>query len=282
MIKKLRNYLLDIRDRQRMTIALAKGGSMMQARIIDLKRPCTWEFSGFSQNGEDGILDVLSKQLLNSNRYFIEIGSSDGMQNNSSWLVVAEQYDGLMIEGDARLVERGQRLITGHSIGVDYLNIFVDSENIRKLRELSQHANPDIFSLDIDGVDYYIAKEIIEGGFRPKIFVVEYNSVYGNERSITVPYRKNFSFSDAHPSKLYYGVSIAAWKKFFDSIGYQFVTVDRKGVNAFFIDPACYSSEFLNGVEGLGYAENQFQFRKFKIPGEQQFDLIKTQEFVEI
>ena len=136
--------------------------------------------------------------------------------------------------------------------------------------------------MDIDGVDYYIAKEIIEGGFRPKIFVVEYNSVYGDERSITVPYRKNFSFSDAHSSRLYYGVSITAWKKFFSAMGYQFVTVDRKGVNAFFIDPSCYASDFLNGIEGLGYAENQFQFRKFKVPSEQQFDLIKTQEFVEI
>ena len=280
MINKLISYLLDIRDRQRMTIALAKGGAMMQARAIDLKRPCTWEFSGFSQNGEDGILDVLSKQLLSSNRYFIEIGSSDGMQNNSSWLVVAEQYDGLLIEGDSRLAERGQRLITGYSVGVDYLNMFVDSENIQKLRGLSQYSDPDIFSLDIDGVDYYIAKEIISGGFRPKIFVVEYNSVYGKERSVTVPYRKNFAFSEAHSSRLYYGVSIAAWRKFFESIGYKFVTVDRKGVNAFFIDPACYSSDFVKEIQGLDYAENQFQYRKFKVPSEQQFDLIKDQEFV--
>lgn len=282
MIKKFMNYVLDIRDRQRMSISLAKGGAMMQARTIDFARPSTWEFSGFSQNGEDGILDVLSKKLLRNNRYFIEIGSSDGMQNNSSWLVVAEQYGGLMIEGDPRLVERGQRLITAHSIDVEYLNMFVDSQNIQELRGLSRHADPDIFSLDIDGVDYYIAKEIIKGGFRPKIFVVEYNSVFGKDRSVTVPYRKNFVFSDAHPSQLYYGVSIAAWRKFFDSVGYQFVTVDRKGVNAFFVDPTCYSSDFLSSIQGLDYAENQFQYRKFKIPSAQQFDMIKDQEFVEI
>jgi hypothetical protein len=282
VIKKLLNYLLDIRDRQKMAIALAKGGAMMLARNVDLRRPSTWEFSGFSQNGEDGILDVLSKQLLESNRYFIEIGSSDGVQNNSSWLVVAEQYDGLMIEGDSRLVERGERLIVGHSIGVKYLNMFVDSENIQKLKELSRHLNPDIFSLDIDGVDYYIAEEILKGGFRPKIFVVEYNSVYGKERSITVPYRKNFAFSDAHPSRLYYGVSIAAWRKFFDNHGYRFVTVDRKGVNAFFVDPAAYSLDFLNELESLEYAENQFQCRKFGYLSEKQFDLIKDQEFIEV
>lgn len=254
----------------------------MQARNIDLKTPASWEFSGFSQNGEDGILDVLRSQLTNSNRYFIEIGSSDGVQNNSSWLVVAEQYDGLMIEGDSRLVARGERLITPHSIGVEYLNMFVDSDNIQQLKQLSRHTDPDVFSLDIDGIDYYIAKQILEGGFRPKIFAVEYNSVYGKDRVATVPYRKNFVFSTAHPTRLYYGVSIAAWRKFFDTHGYRFVTVDRKGVNAFFVDPACFSATFLDAVQGQDFAENQFQYRKFKIPSEQQFELIKSQEFAEL
>ena len=81
------NYLLDTRDRQRINIALSKGGAMMHARNIDLTQPATWEFSGFSQNGEDGILDVLRKNLLESNRYFIEIGAADGIENNSAWLL---------------------------------------------------------------------------------------------------------------------------------------------------------------------------------------------------
>ena len=51
MIKRLINYMLDARDRQRIIIALSKGGAMMHAREIDPKRPGTWEFSGFSQNG---------------------------------------------------------------------------------------------------------------------------------------------------------------------------------------------------------------------------------------
>ena len=76
---RFKNYLLGLRDRQRICIALSKGASMMQARNIDLKNPGTWEFSAFSQNGEDGILDVLRKQLVRSNRYFIEIGSADGI-----------------------------------------------------------------------------------------------------------------------------------------------------------------------------------------------------------
>lgn len=279
MIKKFMNYLLDVRDRQKIAIALGKGGAMMHARNIDLTQPGSWEFSGFSQNGEDGILDVLRKQLLNSNRYFIEIGAADGMQNNSSWLVVAEQYNGLMIEGNPRLVERAKRLIPNHSIGVECLNMFVNSENVAELKSLALHSDPDVFSLDIDGVDYYIAKAIMNGWFRPKIFAVEYNSVYGPDRSMTVPYKNDFAFTKAHPTQLYYGVSISAWRKFFDQRGYRFVTVDRKGVNAFFVDPACFNVRFLNEIKGPSFAENIYQYKKFKGSFEKQFSLIADQEF---
>ena len=101
------SFLLDLRDRQRVVIALSKGAAMMQARQIDPSAPGTWEFSGFSQNGEDGILDVLRRRLTSSNRYFIEIGCSDGIENNSAWLVVAEKFAGIMIDGSARRTRRG-------------------------------------------------------------------------------------------------------------------------------------------------------------------------------
>lgn len=282
MIKKLMNYLLDVRDRQQMAIALGKGGAMMQARNIDLMRPSTWEFSGFSQNGEDGILDVLRKKLLSSNRYFIEIGSADGMQNNSSWLVVAGQYNGLMIDGNRRLVERTKRMLLNHSIGLECLNMFVNSENVQELKFLALHSDPDVFSLDIDGIDYYIAKAIIDGGFRPKIFVVEYNSVYGPERSMTIPYQENFVFTKAHPTQLYYGVSIAAWRKLFQHYDYRFVAVDSKGVNAFFVDPGCFDESFLNAINEPAFTENIYQLRKFRGAFENQFSLIADQEFQEV
>ena len=282
MIGKAKNFLVDLRARQNIAIALGKGGTMMQARSIDLTNPETWEFSGFSQNGEDGILDVLRKQLKTSNRYFIEIGAADGMQNNSSWLVVAERFNGLMIDGDRRFTERARRVIATHSIGVECLNMFVTRENIRELKAIALHSNPDVFSLDIDGVDYYIAKAIIDGGFRPKIFVVEYNSVFGPDRSLTIPYQDDFSYTSAHPTHLYYGVSVAAWRKFFESQGYKFVTVDSKGVNAFFVDKNCFEETFLANISGKAYGDNVFQFNKFKNQKGDHFSLISDQKFINI
>lgn len=254
----------------------------MNARTINLNQPTTWEFSGFSQNGEDGILDILRKQLSSSNRYFIEIGSSDGIENNSAWLVVAEKYNGIMIEGNPKLVEHANQVVVGYSIGAECHNIFVTRENVQELKSMAFHHDPDVFSLDIDGNDYYIAKAILENGFRPKIFVVEYNSVYGPDRSVTVEYREDFEFAAAHPTQLYYGVSIAGWRKFFESRGYRFVTVDRNGVNAFFVDPDFFDSAFLDGIEPLKFAENRYQYRKFRMTSEEQFALISDQQYVSI
>jgi hypothetical protein len=282
MIRKLINYLLDLRDRQRIIIALSKGGAMMNARNIDLTQPATWEFSGFSQNGEDGILDVLRKKLLSSNRYFIEIGAADGIENNTGWLLIAEKYNGMLFEGSERLVERAKRTVIGYSIGAECHNMFVTKESIRDMKEMAIHHDPDIFSLDIDGNDYHIAQAVLDAGFRPKIFVVEYNSVYGPERSMTIEYQPTFVFTKAHPTHLYYGVSISGWRKFFEQHGYRFVAVDRNGVNGFFVDPQFFDESFLDNLCGLEFAENQSQYKKFRMSSEEQFKLIADQRFIPI
>lgn len=274
--------MLDVRDRQRIAIGLSKGAAMMAARNIDLSRPASWEFSGFSQNGEDGILDVLRKQLLDSNRYFVEIGAADGIENNTGWLLIAEKYSGILIEGSPHLVERAKRTVVGYSIGAEIHNMFVTVESVQDIKALAFHHDPDVFSLDIDGNDYYIAEAIFNSGFRPKIFVVEYNSVYGSERSETVEYKADFVFTKAHPSHLYYGVSISGWLKFFLSHGYKFITVDRSGVNGFFVDPKCFDENFLNKIQGLEFAENKSQFKKFRKSSAEQFKLIADQKFVTI
>ena len=277
-----RFFMAQARERHKIMIALSKGGAMMNARHIDLTRPATWEFSGFSQNGEDGILDVLRRQLLNGNRYFIEIGSADGLENNSAWLVVAERYSGIMVEGDPKLAATATRAVIPYSIGAECRNMFVTRESAAELKALAFHHDPDVFSLDIDGNDYYIAEALFAAGFRPKIFVVEYNSVFGAHRSVTVEYKPDFVFSKAHHSQLYYGVSIMGWRNFFARQGYRFVTTDVNGVNGFFVDPACFDATFLNQVQGQAFASNCYQHRKFRMSDEQQFAMIADQKFVTI
>lgn len=276
--KTIKNFITDVRDRQRITVALAKGAVALQNRRVILSDPASWEFSAFSQNGEDGILHTLRSQLLRSNRYFAEIAAADGIENNTAWLAIAEKYDGLMIEGSRNLIERAQRLIQRDlNIGVHCEQMFVTRASAPAVRSLMACHDPDVFSLDIDGNDYYVAHALWHEGIRPKIWVVEYNSVFGATRAVTVKYRDDFTI-DAHPSRLYYGVSITAWRRFFAGIGYRFVAVDRHGVNAFFVDPALFNAEFLNGLQGASFVENIYQLNKFGAPSETQFRLIEHME----
>lgn len=278
----LLDYLTDLRDRQRVTLAIAKGGVARGLRKIDPKLPSTWEFSGMSQNGEDGILEVLRSALLRPNRYFFEIGSADGVQNNTSWLLLTEQYHGLMVEGNRALSAKAHRLLSGSCIGVRFESRFVTRENAGQLLALCSEAQPDVFSLDIDGNDYHVAQALFSAGLRPKIAVVEYNSVFGPQRSVTVPYDPAFDYRQAHPTQLYYGVSLRAWQKWFAALGYRFVTVERNGVNAVFADSSQFTPGFLDVAVPLAFAENSYQVFASGKRGEEQYALIGGLELLEV
>lgn len=278
MRNKLVDYLTDVHDFQRVAIAIAKGAAARSARRIDPRHPSTWEFSGFSQNGEDGIIEVLRSALLRPNRFFFEIGSADGVQNNTSWLLVTEQYHGIMVEGSAALSAKARRLLAGCCIGGRFEHRFVTRDNATELLALCPDREPDLFSLDIDGNDFHVARALLDAGMRPKIVVVEFNSVFGPERSVTIPYDPSFDYRRAHPSQLYYGVSLRAWQKLFAGTGYRFVTVDRNGVNAVFVDPGQFDRAFLDEVVPLAFAENCFQVRASGKRGEEQFALIEGME----
>jgi hypothetical protein len=131
---------------------------------------------------------------------------------------------------------------------VHVINRFVELESVPSLLKMCPHQH--VFSLDIDGVDYHIARRVLEIGFRPKIWVVEYNSVFGPELALTVPYSANFSRWSGHQSGLYYGCSIAGWRTLFSNYDYAFVTVESSGTNAFFIDPTAFGPGFADGLRG--------------------------------
>jgi hypothetical protein len=63
-------------------------------------------------------------------------------------------------------------------------------------------------SIDVDGVDYWIWRAV--EAVRPAVVVVEYNSLFGAERRVAVPYRSDFQRSRAHFSESYYGASLGA------------------------------------------------------------------------
>jgi hypothetical protein len=277
--RQIRNQTAQSHSWARISLALTRGCASAAARRIDPLNPTTWEFSGFSQNGEDGIIEYLLSQLKTRNRYFVEIGASNGFENNSSWLAMTKRYSGLMVEGNAALSRHCREVFTSLNWGLQIECIRVIRENCEELSRLFLYKNPDVFSLDIDGIDYYVISTLLELGMRPKIAVVEYNSAFGPEAAVTVDYNAAFDIDLEHPTRICFGASIQALRRLFQSYGYDFVTVEQNGVNAFFVDPEEIAPEALAGVSGLNFAENYAQLNRFRTPWSGQFEMIKECAF---
>jgi hypothetical protein len=254
------NYL-----RHRLTLGLARGAAGAASRRIDFRDPRTWEFSGFSQNGEDGLIDVLVGMLQSCNRTFLEIGASDGTENNTSWLAVVKKWSGVMVEANPDSSRTCRDFLHGLTYGVDAVCAKANPENIGEILEHFAGASPDLFSIDIDSIDYFVASALFESGMRPKICVVEYNSAFGPEESVCFPYSQRPDLPKQTDGISYYGgVSLGGWKTFFGMHGYRFVTVDQAGVNAFFVSSAAFDTDFLDNVVGIGFAENFLQKKTFR------------------
>jgi hypothetical protein len=223
-------------------------------RDIDPKKPQTWEFSGFSQHGEDGIVDYLCSHLLDPRRFFFEIGAGNGIENCTAWLAFARSYGGIWVEGNPLLCEQARTSVAGTIWNVHVVESFVAPASVPTLLKMCPHKHPDVFSLDIDSIDYHVASKILELGLRPKIWVVEYDSVFGK---VSVPNIPGFDRWAKHPSGLYYGCSVARWRALFSQYKYQFVTVDQSGCNAFFIDPNAFPVAFSDRISGASFRDNE-------------------------
>jgi hypothetical protein len=258
---------------QRLAFAMSRGALNVSTRQVDPLEPSTWEFSAFSQNGEDGITDHLLSLIPEPNRYFVEIGASNGLENNSSYLAFAKKYCGLMVDGDEFKIGNAKRFLGPMNWGLEFLQMYVEPSTVPTLVSRLWHQDPDYFSLDIDSNDYYVMKALLAHRLRPKVLCVEYNSAFGPDQSVTVNYTPGLDYLTYHPSQLYYGVSVRGWMNLLADFGYQFVTVDTRGVNAFFV---AQEISLPTELQALAFAENVAQFRSHRAPWQQQFEQIAS------
>jgi hypothetical protein len=192
------------------------------------------EFRVFSQFGEDGILQFLVRHVPIERDVFVEFGVEDYSESNTRFLLVHDNWGGLIIDGaDAhRSFLRDTGLGWRHHI--DAVTAFIDRENINDLiGGAGVEGDIGILSIDLDGNDYWVLEAI--DVVSPRILVCEYNSTFGPEAAVTVPYDPGFVRGDKHPSALYWGASLAALTRAAERKGYALVGGNRAGNNAFYV-----------------------------------------------
>jgi hypothetical protein len=195
------------------------------------------EFKVFSQFGEDGIVQFLVQRVPVENRVFVEIGVEDYSESNTRFLLVHDAWRGVIMDASdahARFLEESR---LGWRATVDAVTAFVDRDNVNDLlRGAGATGRIGLLSVDVDGNDYWILEAV--DAVSPQILVAEYNSLFGPELAVTVPYDPTFVRGDKHWSHLYWGASLAALTLAAEQKGLALVGGNQAGNNAFFVERA--------------------------------------------
>lgn len=192
------------------------------------------EFQCFSQFGEDGIIQFLVQRVPIEHEIFIEFGVADYRESNTRFLLVHDNWRGLIMDGADAMhgFLRSTGLAWRHEI--DAKTAFIDRDNINELiRTAGIVGDIGLLSIDLDGNDYWVLEAI--DVVTPRLIVAEYNSVFGPEAAVTVPYDPTFARRQKHWSWLYAGASLAALTRLANERSYALVGGNRAGNNAFFV-----------------------------------------------
>lgn len=235
LINVLYHYLYTIRKSQQTDILLLGTLLARQNKTLPvLDNIAAAEFKVFSQAGDDGIIQYLINKVYIPETTFIEFGVENYVESNTRFLLKHNNWSGLVIDGSEKAVSyiKTDDIYWQHELKA--LQSFITAENINELIS-SQGIKGEIglLSVDIDGNDYWVWKAITV--VDPVIVVAEYNSVFGIERAITVPYRPDFVRSKEHYSHLYFGASLKALCMLAEEKGYAFVGSNSIGNNAYFV-----------------------------------------------
>jgi hypothetical protein len=192
------------------------------------------EFSIFSQWGEDGLIQYLIKRTEVGEHSFVEFGVGDYVESNTRFLLVNDNWRGLIIDGDSSHVSFLSKSGLAWRHDITPLTCFITAENIdATLRDHGMSGDIGLLSVDVDGNDYWILNAITE--VQPRIIICEYNSVFGYQRAVTIPYDPLFEYGSAHYSHLYFGASLTALHGLLTARGYILVGCESHGANAFFV-----------------------------------------------
>jgi hypothetical protein len=206
-------------------------GLLESPRNSDDRRLLKFGYRVYSQSDEDGILHEIVRRIGAGSRTFVEIGTGDGLENNTLFLLT-QGWRGLWIEGSRRRVATARKnlgvLVTDGRLRVEQQ--FVTAANIdEKVRRLVPAPEVDLLSVDIDGNDYYILRAI--QSIVPRVIIAEYNAKFPPDVSWVMEYNEAHRWDESD----YFGSSLKALETLLAERGYSLVGCNLLGCNAFFV-----------------------------------------------
>jgi hypothetical protein len=242
VFRKLQNFFRKLEHlclptlQAKLKLILAINSDILIAKMLDNpkyadpKRLEPYGFSVYSQNDEDGIIQEIFNRIGTSSKVFVEFGVGDGMENNTAYLLM-QGWKGLWIEGSSMFVEQIKKIynkpLKNSQLKLEHS--FITKDNINSLIGTHFDGEIDLLSVDIDGNDYYVWKNIT--CINPRVVIAEYNAKFPPPCRFSIPYNEHHIWDGSDLM----GMSLQTATDLAESLGYQLVGTNLNGVNAFFV-----------------------------------------------
>ncbi len=216
------------------------------------------EFSVFSQFGDDGIIQWLIHHLDIPNKTFIEFGVEDYSESNTRFLMMNDNWSGFVMDGSNKNINKlkSQYYYWRHDLAAQA--VFITRDNINSLiAEQNFQEDVGLLHIDLDGNDYYVWKAI--NVINPVIVIVEYNSLFGIDRPISVIYDDGFVRKNAHYSNLFWGTSLLSLNNLAREKGYSFIGCNSAGNNAYFVRNDKLNSKVKSVSLADGFVQSKYR-----------------------
>jgi len=205
----------------------------------------------YSQYGESRILSNIFDKIGTINNFSVEFGASDGYKFSNTRFFLNMGWNGLQMEG----------IIKGDS---EVKSEFITAENINDLLEKYEvPENFDLLSIDIDGNDYWVWKEITR---KPNVVIIEYNSNFNINDSFVLEYDPEHIWDGTYA----YSASFNAMKKLGESKGY-YIYKEHRFTNLIFV-----KNEFIDLLPPILVED------ELKLPLKNHKQILNNKKFIKI
>lgn len=191
-------------------------------------------FRTYSQGDEDGKILYIFSLIGFTNKTCVDMAYASPYGSNTTNLICNWGFTGLLVEG--KDLSSTKEFFQTHKDTCVFtptsVRAWITAENVNEICVNNGFTGEvDFFSLDMDGVDYYVWKSL--NAILPRVVVVEYQDILGPDVALSVPYKADFDRYNFHPD--FCSASLSAFVKLAKEKGYRLVGTNQLGYNAFFV-----------------------------------------------
>lgn len=184
----------------------------------------------YSQSGEDGVIAEIFRRIGTRDRWFIEIGTGNGVENNTR-LLLEQGWRGVWLDGGESEAREAASIFAEYvaAKALSIVNAFVTRDNVdRLLDRAGVPAQVDFLSLDLDHNTSHIWRALRR---RSRAACIEYNACLPAAAALEVPYDPGGFWDGTN----WFGASLKTLELIGAGKQMHLVGCELMGFNAFFV-----------------------------------------------